>query len=463
MSLDTDRLGGEEPIPLSFPQKRIWYLQNLYHDPVMYNVAKCFRINAILDAEALQLTLNALALRHEPLRARLQLAQDGSPFQVIEKNPHITIEYTDLQNAPRDEQEVLARQIIREAVGRPFNLYDELMLRAVTLKLGESESILLMVKHHIINDFTAWRLFMTEFLSVYTACVTKQPLSLPPLPWQYTDFAKRQALSLTKEKAASRQQYWRDFFAGDANPEPATETTARCLPGNGLPAYHSLRQFISADAVCECQGIAKSLDCTLFNIVLTAIALLVSRLYGHSKVMLCMANANRQLPGAGQIVGCFFTNIMISLTIQPDSKLCELIRDVRETFLDARRNQDVPFEMFADDLALDCTRLRKPPYRVYISYRPFPEEVAYSLPDAHLTPMTVSTGRNTHEDIVFNLYETTPQGELCLDIDWLWRTDVFDEKTIKQASSLLETLLGEIRKDIHIPVRNLLDRLADLD
>jgi hypothetical protein len=84
MPIYNEQLNNGQKIPLSFPQQRIWFLQNLYNDHVMYNTLRCFRIKGLLDMEALQMTLHTLVARHDALRSRLHLFQDGSPYQVME-------------------------------------------------------------------------------------------------------------------------------------------------------------------------------------------------------------------------------------------------------------------------------------------------------------------------------------------------------------------------------------------
>lgn len=463
MLFDDNRLNSDREIPLSFSQKRIWFLQNLYNDHVMYNTLRCFRINGFLDMDALQMTLQTLAVRHDVLRSRLHLSPDGSPFQVMDMEPHINIEYTDLRNSSRDDIRGLAEQIVQEAVVRPFKLYDENLFRVVVVMTDKSESMLLFVMHHLIADFSAWCLFLTEFAAVYAAKMTGRHPSLPALAWPYGDFAKNQALLLTEENITNQRKYWRDFFAEGSNPRQAacllSQPVARAAP----PSYASISQFIPSATIRACEIIAESRKCTLFTIYMAAIALLVSCLYRDSKVTLCTANANRRDPGAKQVIGCFFTNVIFSLDLRPDCKMSDLLHDVRKKFSDARQHQEMPFEMFAEDLALECTRQGRPPYRIYISYHNAADDDTFNLPDARLERVMFSTGRNTHEDIVFDFWEKLSDGKLCLELRWLWRTDVFDQKTIQKASTLFETLLSEIGKDLHDTVKGLQDSLAGPD
>jgi hypothetical protein len=447
-------------IPLSLPQRRIWFLQHLYDDDVMYNTNRCFRIQGPIDMEALRVTLQTLALRHEPLRTRFQIDQDGSPFQVVEKEPRIDIEETDLSDMQECNGDIRSGLIVREAVLRPFNLFVGPMLRVVLVRLHKRDAILLFVQHHIITDDRAWRIFLSEFMSVYTAIIMKHQFSLSPLTCHYSDFVKVQALLLTEDNVTRRLKYWRELFSGYMQLDLRSDEISESLINTPPPSYASLRQSISSDRVRDCKALAQSQNCTLFIVVLTAIALLVRFLYCNNQVLLCLASANRQSPGAEKVIGCFFTNIIVSLNIRSDQKLAELLQDVKATFSTARRYQDMPFEMFAEDLGLVCTRQRKPPYRVYISYRQSADDEEFSLPDTRITKIEAKTGRNTHEDIVFNFWEKKSNGGMCLDLEWLCRTDLFSREAIKGMSTMLEVLFYRLPRDMSADVQSLLDDLA---
>ncbi|MDI6741135.1 MAG: condensation domain-containing protein [Smithella sp.] len=462
MIIHKHRLSEGREIPLSFPQQRIWFLQNLYNDHVMYNVGRCYRVKGLLDMEALRTALYSLAVRHEPLRSRLQFARDGYPFQIIEKDPQFDIEYTDLRNHHDDDISGTAGQMMQEALVRPFNLCHDNMLRVVSVKLSNDESMLMFVIHHIISDYVSRRIFNAELTALYAAMVTGKTLALPPLTFQYSEFVKKQERLLSGENIASRHQYWRDFFAGCTHGEPPLGAIPQHNTNDVTPSYESLQQIIAPDTISQCKIIADQEKSTLFTIVLAAITLLVGHLYRNSRVILCIANANRQVPGAEQLIGCFFTNIIISLNIQPDLKINEMLREIRSRFLNARQHQDMPFEMFAEDLNMECTARRQPPYKVYISYRKA-ADIDISLPDADLERFDVATGKNTHEDIVFNFWERLSDGEWILDVEWLWRSDVFDKATIKRASTMLDVLLKRIGNSVQTNVRNLQKAVTDIE
>ncbi|NEP44840.1 MAG: hypothetical protein F6K35_38730, partial [Okeania sp. SIO2H7] len=73
----------ENPLPLSFPQERLWFLQQLEPSKAAaYNMPFGFRISGSLNPLALEQSLNELIQRHESLRTTFTLVE-GQPTQVI--------------------------------------------------------------------------------------------------------------------------------------------------------------------------------------------------------------------------------------------------------------------------------------------------------------------------------------------------------------------------------------------
>ncbi|MBA3441823.1 MAG: condensation protein, partial [Pyrinomonadaceae bacterium] len=69
-------------VPLSFSQRRLWFLDQLEPGNPFYNVPRPIRMNGALNVEALSRTLNEIVARHESLRTTFDVIE-GSPVQVI--------------------------------------------------------------------------------------------------------------------------------------------------------------------------------------------------------------------------------------------------------------------------------------------------------------------------------------------------------------------------------------------
>ncbi|MEV1176803.1 amino acid adenylation domain-containing protein, partial [Nonomuraea sp. NPDC049784] len=83
------------PLPLSFGQQRLWFLDQLEPGSSEFNTPLALRLAGALDVAALSAALDAIVERHEVLRTRL-VAVDGVPHQVIDPPSGFGLALTDL-------------------------------------------------------------------------------------------------------------------------------------------------------------------------------------------------------------------------------------------------------------------------------------------------------------------------------------------------------------------------------
>jgi len=93
------------PVPLSFAQERLWFLDQINPSDVSSNISRGVRISGALDREALEQAIANAMARHDSLRttfARIELsaAIDGQPMQLLAATPQVELSLIDLLSAP---------------------------------------------------------------------------------------------------------------------------------------------------------------------------------------------------------------------------------------------------------------------------------------------------------------------------------------------------------------------------
>ncbi|PWT89833.1 MAG: non-ribosomal peptide synthetase, partial [Acidobacteria bacterium] len=143
---------SREWLPLSWAQKRLWFLDRLQAGSDFYNVVLACELHGDLNVPALERSLRDIIRRHGALRT-VFVVRDGEPMQRVEHSVEFGLPLLDLshQTGAADPRKQ-AHEIIKQEVSKPFDLGKAPLLHGVLIRLGEREHILALSIHHIVVD-----------------------------------------------------------------------------------------------------------------------------------------------------------------------------------------------------------------------------------------------------------------------------------------------------------------------
>uniref|UniRef100_UPI0010C0DF70 non-ribosomal peptide synthetase n=1 Tax=Mycolicibacterium sp. CR10 TaxID=2562314 RepID=UPI0010C0DF70 len=136
-------------IPLSFAQKRMWFIDQLQGPSPVYNMPVTLRLSGHVDADALGAALADVVARHESLRTIFP-DTDGVPRQEVLSPGQADIAWkvVDATGWPRARLD----EAVAGTTLHTFDLTSEIPLRATLFRIAEDEHILVGVVHHIAAD-----------------------------------------------------------------------------------------------------------------------------------------------------------------------------------------------------------------------------------------------------------------------------------------------------------------------
>ena len=140
-----------QTFPLSFAQQRLWFIDQMEGGSPFYNIPIALRLNGLLNFVAMEKALKETIRRHESLRTTFT-SENNQPVQVIAPAPDFSLRIEDLREIAAHERLSHAKRLIVEQTQRPFNLSEEMLLRAKLLRLDEQDHVLVVVMHHIVSD-----------------------------------------------------------------------------------------------------------------------------------------------------------------------------------------------------------------------------------------------------------------------------------------------------------------------
>ena len=89
----------------------------------------------------------------------------------------------------------------------PMDLSGDALVWASLVRIGQNRHVVQFVFHHIIADGWSIRIFIDEFEQFYRAFAEGRTVALPPLEFQYADFA---AWQLGRKGRHKGLEYWKD-------------------------------------------------------------------------------------------------------------------------------------------------------------------------------------------------------------------------------------------------------------
>ena len=165
-----------KPIPLSFAQERLWFLDQMEPGSVAYNVPLAIRLRGDLDVPALRQSLQAILQRHAVLRTRFASHQ-GDPVQIVE-DATLELLQDDLTNLDVEQREAeLKARLDKEAL-QPFDLTRGPLLRCRLFVLSSDDQVLMLSMHHVVSDGWSQGVFFRELAALYTAFCRERPESI---------------------------------------------------------------------------------------------------------------------------------------------------------------------------------------------------------------------------------------------------------------------------------------------
>jgi non-ribosomal peptide synthetase component F/acyl carrier protein len=398
------------PLPVSFAQQRLWFLDRLTPGSAAYNIPWPLRITGPLAPGALAAALQALIERHEALRTTF-VEHEGEPGQVIHPPEPPALPVVDLSGLPpltRDRE--AGRWILAESL-RPFDLAAGPLLRATLLRLEASEHVLLLVLHHIVADGWSMEVLTRELLAL------DQGEPLPPLPIQYADFAWWQRHKLAGEGLAGQLAFWRERLAGAPaalslptdRPRPPVQSTR----GASCPIDLPPDLAAGLRAACRREGV------TLFMLLLAAFDALLARTTGDEDLLVGTPIANRNRGEIEGLIGFFANTLALRADLTGDPTFGALLRQVRETALAAYAHQDLPFEALVEELHPERNLSRSPLFQVMLSLDSRRPAVASGALEVRVLPLDSTTAK-------FDLSLSLSDDGAALDGGLEYNRDLFD-------------------------------------
>jgi amino acid adenylation domain-containing protein len=435
------------PLPLSFGQERMWYLDRLEPGSGAYNVSMARRLAGPLDVDAMERALGEVVRRHEVLRTTFS-DEGGTLRQVIHPAGGFSVPVEDLSGLEDEAREAALAGRAAVHARAPFDLAAEPPFRATLLRLGAEEHALLLCLHHAASDGWSVGVLSREISVLYDAFARGEASPLAELPVQYADYAVWQREQLENGALKGQLDWWMEQLAG----APALLELPTDHPRPAVQGHRGGRCSLRLDAarLRALRALGRGEGATLYMVLLAGFQALLGRYSGQDDVVVGSPIAGRTRRETEGVVGLFLNALALRADLSGDPEFRALLAQVRERTLGAYEHQELPFERLVEALAPTRTPAHSPVFQVVVALQNTP---VGGTALSGLRARRIGAAPDTTKT---DLFLEGREQEDGLELELVYRADLFQARTAERMLRHLVALLDQAAAD---PAR----RLADFD
>lgn len=304
-------------------------------------VILAWRLLGELDLAVFQSAIDDVVARHEMLRTQI-VRDDGEPYQKVfpPSSPElVVIDVPPDESRSRDER---VDEFVNEVEATTMSAAQLPHLRVVLGRFDESDSVCVLVTHHVASDGVSLQVIIRDIANFYATRKGFPVATLPPVR-QYREFTAWQRAELASPRADESRAYWRDAMRDAEIVDLPTDHLF--IPGE--PASYAVYRFVLDHEVASATtAFATAMRSSPFMVMMAAFKVLMHQETGVDDLVSAIITAGRVESDYNETVGPFFNMVPLRTGLGECRNFMELVRRTREACL-AAYTHELPFAQIA--------------------------------------------------------------------------------------------------------------------
>ena len=340
-----EHIAVEDEFPLSYGQKAIWFTHQLNPASPAYNIGGVMHIPAPLNLQALDKAIAGVVKRHPSLRTNFFVV-DGEPVQRVFATRETTFELIDAQDMPWPQ---IKEQVIRENK-KPFDLENEALYRIRLYRQNDSSYYFSISIYHIISDAWSNYMFLNEMQDLYMQYNNNKEIVIQASEGSYKDFVQWESKLVNSIRGSSMYKFWRNHLP-DEFPKlalPLDKKRPAVITNNGSSFNFEINRTLTE----KITALSRKEGATMFMVLLSVYYTLLHRYTRQDDIIIGSPVAGRTTADAAKVYGYFVNPLPLHQDFSGKPNFLSLLRKVKDTTFAALENQEYPFSLLVERLAL---------------------------------------------------------------------------------------------------------------
>ncbi len=397
--------GSVDALPLTPAQRGMWFAENLSPD-YSVNVAQYLDIRfepGSFDHELFgECTLAAGRVLQSPY-VRLVDLDDGSPGQVVDPDLPITVDIIDFRG--EDDPEAAAIDWMCEEYRRPLDIRSDALVLSRLLRIADDRTFWYGRGHHIVIDGYAALTMVRMTVDRYNAARSGAEVDEKPAATLAEIVADEQKYAQSTRRE-SDGEHWREVMAD--LPERVTlsrHPSATGLSPNNIVASAALPPQVQA----RVEEVASELGSSMAMVMAAAYGAFLYRMTGNDDVLISLPVTGRATAKIKRAGGMASNILPVRMAGLSGETVAELVRSVQIEMTGALRHQRYRSDDIRRDAGLDPDAVGFGPTLNMVFF-----DAPIEIDGATVEYRILASG--TLEDLLVNLYQSSPTAPLVVDL-----------------------------------------------
>jgi len=321
---------------LTHPQKRIWYIENIYTDSPIYNIGGTAKIHGKVNLKALEKAINLFIKNNDALMLRFTIC-DGEPRQYLTEYQYIKFNVRDFTN------QKFFDNWVREEASKPFQMINQYLFRFELFNLNEDVSGYFVKIHHIICDGWSISIMAEQVCKAYEAIINNGEYEVQQTD-SYISYLEEEKNYLASERFLRNKQFWLDKFS-DVSSITFTSTSndiKGCRKSYPLPFNFSIKV----------KEWTKSNNISINAFFISVYLIYLYKITNEKDLVLETPVMNRGSRKWKSIFGMFTSTMPFRYKIDEQVAVLDMMKGVASGVKKCFLNQKYPYDILVQDLEL---------------------------------------------------------------------------------------------------------------
>ncbi|WP_195572654.1 non-ribosomal peptide synthetase [Paenibacillus sp. 1001270B_150601_E10] len=429
--------------PLTAPQHRIWYLEQLYPNTGISVISVALRLRSkrgSLDPNRLEQCVHRIMKSSRSLNYRIIDPIDSAPYQYLHPYASAPIEHINMMECDQRAVDDWLQQRSKEPME-----WNHAPLYQFSILTRPQELLLFIRLHHIISDGITIQQFIDDIVQVYSEH-DQETISLIERP-SYTAYMESEARYNESKRKLQDEQFWLNYMTADREHMQdmmLEQPSARILEPEAGRYVYPLSNVLNEQIKAFCAQSQWSIS-TLF----TALFLL-HHYYQTSNPsqVVGITISNRTTKQEKEMPGMCVSVLPLRMKVESEQSASSFISAVSQEQFKLARHQRYPYNELVS-LLREQAEISHSLFNLSIEYRMTDSFNQHGHPELEYEWEHIHSGYEEN-DLLLRVHQIKESGEIRLQLDY--RKSKYTYEDIK---TLVETMMSMIEQVIQEPERKI--------